>query len=161
MTDVAGRLSNLAKILKAVASAAIFGVVIFYCVVLAWKALLWALPDMPWTNHAAKTHVEASAAPPLASANTTAAAVEPIEPDESVAPQATAIAGTARSRELGPTPLPAPVTTAAPDPASKLGMGDLWLNVCGNSRTGYRMCRGSTPTDAQRAANFPPGAKDL
>lgn len=158
MTDVAGRLSNIAKILKALASAAIFGVVIFYCAVFAWKALLWALPDMPWTHHTPKTHVEASAAPPLASANTTGVSVEP---DEPVAPQATAAAGTARSRELGPTPLPQAVTTVAPDPASKLGMGELWLNVCGNARTGYRMCRGSTPTQAQRAANFPPGAKDL
>lgn len=157
MTDVAGRLSNLAKILKAVASAAIFGVVIFYCVVLAWKALLWALPDMPWTHHAAKTHVEVSAAPPLASANTTAASVEPAEPVTAPA----AVVTSARSRELGPAPLPPTATTAAPNPASKLGMGELWLNVCGNSRVGYRMCRGSTPTDAQRAANFPPGAKDL
>lgn len=155
MTDVAGRLSKLAKILKAVALSAIFGVIIVYCALFAVKALLWALPDAPWTHHD-KTHVESTGpSTSLASANTSA----PSEPEALEPPQVAAA-----SKAAIPNPqsaLPASVTTAAPDPASRVGMGDLWINVCGNSRTGYRMCRGSTPTDAQRAADFPPGAKDL
>ncbi len=160
MTDVAGRLTAVAKILKALALSAIFGVVIFYCAVFAWKALLWALPDMPWTRHAPRDHVSASA-PVLASANTMAATPKSEPIAVSNPPISSSNSETGAEIPTKRAELPTAVPTTVTDPASKLGMGELWLNVCGNSRTGYRMCRGSVPTDAQRAADFPPGAKDL
>lgn len=125
------------------------------------RMVRWAACDGTWLcSPRTKTTTVISAAPttvvPATRAPSTAAEAPsaPVITEEPAAPVPS-------SRQLGPYSAAAAITTVPSSPAAKAGMGDLWMNVCGNSSSGYRMCRGSKPTDAQRAADFPPGAKDL
>lgn len=76
------------------------------------------------------------------------------------------VPGVSNRSATAPTPIPSPretipasvPTTVPPDPALQAGFGSLWINVCGSSSKGYRMCKGSRPTAEQVAACFPADA---
>lgn len=135
------------------------GLFVGACVCL--RVLRWATCDGTWLcSPRTKTVTVVSGAAPVTSTRLPSTTAEaPTEQVVTEQPAPASVAGS--SRQLGPYSAAPAVTTVAPNLASKAGMGDLWLNVCGNLSSGYRMCRGSTPTEAQRAADFPPGAKNL
>lgn len=104
-------------------------------------------------------HVPKPSSPKPAAVSATTTTVDRSTPEQSV----TTIP---RRPTSGSTPIPSPretipdavPTTTLADPASRPGFGSLWLNVCGSSRRGYYLCKGSKPTAEQVAACFPADA---